>query len=711
MSILEPGDSCWRVEHADRVALLIDGEAYFAALRSAIMQARKSIVILAWELHTKVELVRGAPPDDGWPVALGALLRRAVDENRDLQVRVLLWDYAVIYALERELFPRIRRPWDNRRRIVFRTDGHHPPTASHHQKLVVIDDNLAFCGGLDITANRWDTSDHRAADPRRTNPDGDRYEPFHDVQMMVDGDAARALGDLARDRWRRAAGRRFADWKSGDGDPWPVETVPDVRSVQVAIARTESPWRDRQEVREVEKAWVTAVEAARRHIYIENQYFTSGRVGDAIARRLDEEDGPEIVIVLPRRNNGWLEEETMGVGRDRLIRRLRRADRRDRLRICHPVLAGDHPPDLNIHAKVMVVDDRLMRVGSSNLSNRSMGLDTECDLLVEAGERPEVRQAIARFRDRLLAEHLDQTTDTVRETIAETGSLIETIGRLTGGGRRLEVFDEPAPETRDVMVPEFELIDPDRPVPPEQIAARLITPEDFESPDGQEPDEASRWRRLRRPIAILLAAAFLAAAWIWTPLSDYANPSAAIDWARGWQDATLAPLIVIGLFVLGGLVSFPVTVMISMVGVVFHPFWGSLYAFVGILLSASLLFFIGFALGRDAISRLSGRTFAAINDRLGRRGITTVAIIRMVPIAPFSLVNVAAGALRIRFRDFMIGTIMGMGPGTVALILLGDRFAAMIEDPTPRSITLLGAAILLLVALALATDHWLAKRR
>lgn len=711
MSILEPGDSCWRVEHANRVALLIDGEAYFAALRSAIMQARRSIVILAWELHTKVELTRGAPPDDGWPVALGALLRRAVDENRDLRVRVLLWDHAMIYALERELFPRIRRPWDNRRRIVFRLDGRHPPAASHHQKLVVIDDKMAFCGGLDITVNRWDTSDHAAVDVRRTNPDGSRYEPFHDVQMVVDGKAARALGALARDRWRRAAGRRFARWKGDDRDPWPAGLVPDMRNVPVAIARTDPARAEREEVREVEKAWIAAVEAAERHIYIENQYFTSGRVGDAIARRLEDEDGLEVVVVLPRRNNGWLEEGAMGVGRDRLIRRLRRADRRGRLGIYHPVLAGDHPPNLNVHAKVLVVDDRLMRVGSSNLSNRSMGLDTECDLLIEAGDRPEIRQAIARFRERLLAEHLGQTTDTVRKTIAETGSLIGAIAGLTGAGRRLEAFDDPPPEGRGAMIPEFDMFDSDRPMPPEQLAARLITPEDFEIPDGREPDEASRWRRLRRPIAILLATALLAAAWIWTPLSDYANPSTAIDWARGWQDATLAPVIVIGLFVLGGLISFPVTVMISMVGVVFHPFWGSLYAFVGILLSASLMFFIGFALGRDAISRLGGRTFGAINARLSRRGVTTVAIVRMMPIAPFSLVNVAAGALRIRFRDFMIGTVLGMGPGTVVLILLGDRFAAMIENPTPRSIALLGAATILLVALALAADRWLAKRR
>ena len=109
-----------------------------------------------------------------------------------------------------------------------------------------------------------------------------------------------------------------------------------------------------------------------------------------MAARLAEPDGPEIVLVVPRICSGWLEERTMGVGRARLLHQLRAADQHGHFRVYHPRLpgSGDACPDLNVHAKVMIVDDVLARVGSSNLSNRSMGLDTECDLVLDAELNP-----------------------------------------------------------------------------------------------------------------------------------------------------------------------------------------------------------------------------------------------------------------------------------------------------------------------------------
>src|SRR3546814_14781470 len=88
-----------------------------------------------------------------------------------------------------------------------------PVGASHHQKVVVADDAVAFCGGLDLTIKRWDTPEHLPQHPLRRDPAGQDYQPFHDVQMMVDGEAAAALGDLARRRWKRVT-RESLDRKS-----------------------------------------------------------------------------------------------------------------------------------------------------------------------------------------------------------------------------------------------------------------------------------------------------------------------------------------------------------------------------------------------------------------------------------------------------------------------------------------------------------------
>ena len=89
-------------------------------------------------------------------------------------------------------------------------DDHHPIGGCHHQKVVVVDDQLAFCGGIDLTGHRWDTSAHRPEEPARTTPLGVAYGPYHEVHAMVTGPAATSLGELARDRWRALGARPHA---------------------------------------------------------------------------------------------------------------------------------------------------------------------------------------------------------------------------------------------------------------------------------------------------------------------------------------------------------------------------------------------------------------------------------------------------------------------------------------------------------------------
>src|SRR5690606_28780683 len=111
--------------------------------------------------------------------------------------------------------------------------------SSHHQKIVVVDDAIAFVGGLDMTTCRWDTSEHASSNPLRRDLSGKPYSPFHDVQAVVDGDAARALGELVRERWRRATDREPVPPCVGETDLWPSMVEPDITEVSVGIARTE----------------------------------------------------------------------------------------------------------------------------------------------------------------------------------------------------------------------------------------------------------------------------------------------------------------------------------------------------------------------------------------------------------------------------------------------------------------------------------------
>ena len=267
------------------------------------------------------------------------------------------------------------------KRIHFAVDGAHPTGSVHHQKIVAIDDAVAFCGGIDLTVDRWDTrAHHHDSYVRRTS--GRSYGPRHDVAAAVDGAAARALSEQASARWRTATEQSLAP-VAAKHTAWPSKLEPTLRDVDVGIARTLPELDRRVEIREVEALNLAAIAAARDTIYLENQYLAARRMVDALAARLKEDDGPEIVIVLARRGNNPLERGTMDSARHRLIQVLWAADKHRRLGIYWPVTDGGAA--IYVHSKVIVVDDRFLRVGSSNLNNRSMGFDTERTVADEAG--------------------------------------------------------------------------------------------------------------------------------------------------------------------------------------------------------------------------------------------------------------------------------------------------------------------------------------
>lgn len=468
--IAVPGHSCWRQERAERAAFLVDGQAYFDAFAAAAERAEHSIIVLAWDFHGGVCL---RADDRGClTTRLDEFLNGLVSRRRNLEVCVLDWDYPALYATERQFLPTYRFDWWTHRRFHFHLDSNHAAGGSHHQKVVVIDDAIAFVGGIDFAPGRWDTPSHTCDDTRRVTPSGDACGPYHDLMMAVDGDAAAALGELARERWFRATGKRLRAARSRT-DRWPDQVRVDLRDVTVSIARTEPDSPGRAEVREIETLYVDTIAAAQKWIYIENQYLTAERVGQALCRRLREPSGPEIVIVTTQMCGGWLEESTMGVLRARLVERLLAADRFKRLRLFAPMVPGLTESRYTVHAKAMIVDDVFVRVGSANLNNRSMGLDTECDLAVEAEGDASVARGIAMFRSRLLAEHLCVSAETVSASLARTDSLIATIDDLRGGEHTLVPLDHTVPQWLQSVMPEAAIVDPDRPLDAQIILEKI----------------------------------------------------------------------------------------------------------------------------------------------------------------------------------------------------------------------------------------------
>jgi phosphatidylserine/phosphatidylglycerophosphate/cardiolipin synthase-like enzyme len=459
MTVFRPGETSWRTAPAARAAFLIDNEAYFTAVFDAFQSARRSILLLGWGFDPRTRLFPDGydGPDD--PDEVGRILVELARARPELDVRVLIWRSALPIAASQEFFPHKARRFFRRTPVHFRLDDSVPFGACHHQKVVVIDDRLAFCGGGDISVDRWDSPAHKDDDQRRIMPRQECHEPRHEVMMMVDGAAARELGDLVRERWRRATGKALQPPPDAGGDPWPDHVPAQLRDVEVAISRTEPEWRGRPLVDEIRQLTLASIAEARHTIYLENQYFTSPVITEALAARLAEPDGPQVVLVSTGRAPSWFDQLTMDRARGAMIWRLRSADIFGRFRAFWPATSkGD---TIIVHSKVTVIDDRVARVGSANLNNRSGGFDTECELAVEAHDEA-ARLQIAALRDRLIGHFLAQTGDAVAKARAEYGGLVGAIDSLNREGR-LHPIEPPEVTALGEFVARYHLGDPQDP--------------------------------------------------------------------------------------------------------------------------------------------------------------------------------------------------------------------------------------------------------
>lgn len=459
--LLVPGRNCYGTARADRFACIIDAADYFRLAKQAMLGAQKRIMLIGWDFDTRIELEPEEQTLEG-PNDLGEFLNWLPEHRPGLEIHLLKWSVGAFTAITRGMTPVFLANLSTNRNVHLEIDTRHPLRAAHHQKIVVIDDRLAFCGGIDMTVDRWDRSDHRDDHPRRVEPNGDSYGPWHDATAAVDGDAARLVGDIARQRWQVATGEDLHP-VDVDSDPWPDSLAPTMRSVDVGVARTLPELDERSEVREIEQLYLDAIGAAQHHLYIESQYLAARVIADALAARLREPDGPEIVVVLPRHADGWLEQKAMDGARRRLLNQLWDADEHNRFRAYHPVTVAGEP--IYVHAKVLVMDDTLLRVGSSNLNNRSLGLDSECDLAIEVtADDPAAedhRRSITGVRDRLISEHLAVSVTDFRDELDRRRSLIAAIDELRGEGKTLEEFEASTVEDEESPLAENDLMDPE----------------------------------------------------------------------------------------------------------------------------------------------------------------------------------------------------------------------------------------------------------
>lgn len=455
MTVFRAGETCWRIAPADRAALLVASQPYFTAALHALEKARHSILLLGWTFDPRTRLAPDGQMGPAEPDEIGRVLLRLSETRPHLDIRLLIWKSALPIAATQQFFPHAARGWFSGTRVKFCLDAQVPLGACQHQKVLVIDDSLAFCGSGDISVDRWDTSMHLQEDLRRILPTRLFHPPRHELMLMVDGAAARSLGELFRARWRRVAGDVPALAPQRGPDLWSPDVSPDLADLDVAVARTLPAWRA-QRVDEIRRLTLECIAEARQAIYLENQYFTSLVVADALAKRLSERDGPEVVLITTGRAPSWFDRLTMDRVRGAMLARVRAADRFGRFRAFSPATSGGR--EIIVHSKCSIFDDRVLRVGSANLNNRSFGFDSECELGVEANSAA-AQAGVERLRDRLVGHFLGVAPAIVARARARQSGLGPAIDSLNAAGR-LKPIPAVRPNLADRIITAYHIGDP-----------------------------------------------------------------------------------------------------------------------------------------------------------------------------------------------------------------------------------------------------------
>jgi phosphatidylserine/phosphatidylglycerophosphate/cardiolipin synthase-like enzyme len=376
-----PRDGLWCAgdpppRDGNRLEPLIDGEEALPRLEQELAKARESILLAGWTFTPSFRLSRGGP-------SLRELLAEAAER---IDVRVIAWAGAPLPLFH----PSRKEVVESRDKLVKGTkiqmalDARERPLHCHHEKLAVIDGKVAYVGGIDLTLLGGDRLDERAHPARGARG-------WHDVALRVDGPLVEDVAEHIAMRWHEVTGERVELHAGGarhrDGvEAQFVRTVPE--NTYEAVPNGDF---------RIAEAYVRALRSAERLIYLESQFLWSPELVEILEQKLQDPPSDEfrLVVLLPARaNNG--EDDTRGQ-----LGRLVAADRDQRLLACSLFQPG-RVEQVYVHAKVGIVDDRWLCIGSANLNEHSLFNDTECCVIT-------CDEALARAtRLRLWAEHLER---------------------------------------------------------------------------------------------------------------------------------------------------------------------------------------------------------------------------------------------------------------------------------------------------------------
>jgi phospholipase D1/2 len=225
------------------------------------------------------------------------------------------------------------------------------------------------------------------------------------------------------------------------------------------------------------------------------------------------------------------------------------------------------------------------------------------------------------------------------------------------------------------------------------------------------PTDALSARRARRALLLIAVGLVLAAFLLWhvSPLGEMLSREQLAAWFDRYRAAPWAPFAVLLAYLAGGLIEFPVVLLIAATALLFEPAIAFAVALAGSLASALVFYAIGARLTRRTTHAALGGALERVQALLARGGIVPIVVLRSIPFAPFSVVNLAAGSIGVPLRDYLVGTALGLLPGIVVLTAFGERLRALWRDPTPANVALLVAIVLVWIVLVVAMQRLCAR--
>jgi phosphatidylserine/phosphatidylglycerophosphate/cardiolipin synthase-like enzyme len=457
MAILNPGRNCKGIYGVTDSGLLIDGRNYYKAFYETAEKAEQSIFIMGWQFDSEVHLLRGHDAKGKHQdVDMIGFFNRLCNENPSLNIYILAWDYSILFALEREWFQKWIFRLNTHERVHFLFDNVHAVGASHHQKLAIIDGTLAFTGGMDICSNRWDDRRHISDNPYRIDVNGKPYGSYHDVQAFLTGSAVHELSDIFRRRWEIAGGKTISlPLDRNDAIRVPEDFVP-VYAHNIAISRTQAKTLApvQESIREIRNLYIDAISQAEKLIYIENQYFSSQAIYEALKNRIKYEGRPklEIILILPEKPKAFVEEVSLGMAQIKILKTLEEMAKQYGhglgMYYVTPNNGAGDAENTYIHSKILIVDNAFLTVGSANTTNRSMGLDSELNVAWEAenSNNTDLAESIQNIRFNLLTEHVGvDCRDISEDSLRSPEGIVSCLNTIAGREKcRLRHID---PET------------------------------------------------------------------------------------------------------------------------------------------------------------------------------------------------------------------------------------------------------------------------